>query len=284
MRIAIVGAAGQLGQALVEVLASETLVPLPHEQIELTDRESVFRAIEQAQPEIVINAAAYNFVDRAGEDPLAFAVNSLGPRYLAMACEERGCALMHVSTDYVFGAGFDAHRRVPYVETDVPGPLNKYGLGKLAGELYVRGKCSRHFIVRTCGLYGKTSERGKGNFVQTMLRVAGEGRALRVVDDQFCTPTSALDLARALSDLLRTEAYGLYHAVNAGETTWYGFACEIFRIAGLSPQIVPVTSAEYLTKARRPAYSVLSTAKLDALRGVPMRPWREALQEYLGSL
>ena len=282
MRIAIVGAAGQLGQALSEVLASETLIPLRHEQIELTSRESVFQAIERAQPDAVVNAAAYNFVDRAEDDSLAFAVNMLGPRYLASACEQRGCVLVHVSTDYVFGR--DADRRIPYVETDPPKPVNQYGDSKFQGELFVSGECRRHFVVRTCGLYGQTSAGGKGNFVQTMLRLAGEGRELRVVDDQFCTPTSALDLARALADLLRTEAYGLYHAVNAGETTWYGFACEIFRIAGLSPQIVPVTSAEYSTRARRPAYSVLSTAKLDALRGVPMRPWPEALQEYLGRL
>ena len=282
MRIAIVGAAGQLGQALSEVLASETVIPLRHEQIELTDRSSIVRAIDGARPDVVVNAAAYNFVDRAEDDSLAFAVNMLGPRYLAMACEERGCVLVHVSTDYVFGR--DADRRIPYVETDPPEPVNQYGDSKFQGEQLVSSECRRHFVVRTCGLYGKTSERGKGNFVQTMLRLAGEGRELRVVDDQFCTPTSALDLARALADLVRTEAYGLYHAVNAGETTWYGFAREIFRIAGLSPQLIPVTTAEYPTRARRPEYSVLSTAKLDALRGVPMRPWPEALQEYLGGV
>jgi dTDP-4-dehydrorhamnose reductase len=230
----------------------------------------------------VINAAAYNFVDRAEDErDRASAVNALGPRHLAESCASLDIPLDHVSTDYVFGQ--DAGRRIPYSEADHPGPLSEYARSKLAGENSVRDVCPKHFIVRTCGLYGRASSPGKGNFVETMLRLGRERGAVSVVDDQWCTPTSAVDLADAIAGLIATDNYGLYHATNAGSTTWCGFATEIFRLAGLAVDVKPITTAQFGARAGRPAYSVLDSSKLAATIGRPMRPWQEALADYLRS-
>jgi dTDP-4-dehydrorhamnose reductase len=187
---------------------------------------------------------------------------------------------VHISTDHVFG--LDATHRRPYVETDVPGPVSAYGVSKLAGEHFVRANCERHFVVRTCGLYGRPPEGGKGNFVETMLRLGRERGEVRVVADQHCTPTSAADLAVLVLALARTDAYGLYHGTNAGATTWYEFASEIFRQATLDVRVTPITTAEFAAKARRPAYSVLDSSKLRSVTGLAIREWRESLAAYLG--
>jgi dTDP-4-dehydrorhamnose reductase len=174
-------------------------------------------------------------------------------------------------------------RRIPYTELDLPGPLSEYARSKLAGENFVRAACPKHFVVRTCGLYGKASSPGKGNFVETMLRLGRERGAVSVVDDQWCTPTSAADLAEAIAELISTNKYGLYHATNSGSTTWCGFATEIFRLAGLAVELKPITTAQFGARAGRPAYSVLEGSKLAATIGRPMRPWQAALEEYLRS-
>jgi dTDP-4-dehydrorhamnose reductase len=186
-----------------------------------------------------------------------------------------------VSSDYVFGQ--DAMRRIPYTEYDHPGPSSEYARSKLAGENAVRDRCPAHFVVRTCGLYGRASSPGKGNFVETMLRLGRERGAVSVVDDQWCTPTSAADLADALAGLIETNRYGLYHATNAGSTTWCGFASEIFRQAGLAVDVKAITTAQFGARAGRPAYSVLDSSKLADTIGRPMRPWQEALADYLQS-
>ena len=288
MRIAIVGAAGQLGTELQRQLPalSGEIVPLNRQAIDLVSADSVAAALDAARPELVINAAAYNFVDRAEEEPqAAWSVNALGPRNLALWCEAAGAALLHVSTDYVYsGRTFEGTRRIdhstPYGECDAPLPVNAYGVSKLAGEYFVRALCRRHFVVRTCGLYGRGAAT-KGNFVETMLRLGRERPELRVVADQHCTPTSAAELARAIIGLAKTDACGLYHATSSGQTTWHGFAVEIFRQAGLDVAVHAVTSEEYGAKARRPAYSVLDCQKLNALLDPPLSTWREALAEYL---
>jgi dTDP-4-dehydrorhamnose reductase len=286
MRIAILGAYGQLGTALQSELQGE-ICALRHADAELTDAESVTAAISSAAPDAVINAAAYNLVDRAEDEPqTAFSVNALGPRNVALACSARDIPLVHVSTDYVFsGNGEPEHpqtpRTVPYTEADPPDPQNAYAVSKLAGEHFVRNIARRHFVVRTCGLYGKVRTGGKGNFVETMLRLAAQRGELRVVNDQECTPTSATDLARAIAALIQTDSYGLYHATNAGSATWYRFACEIFRIARISVKVTPIATGEFGARAKRPSYSVLATSKLSATTGIVLPPWEEALARYL---
>jgi dTDP-4-dehydrorhamnose reductase len=282
MRIAIIGAGGQLGTALKACLPGD-IVLLEHAEIEITDAVRVEAALLAARPDCVINAAAYNFVDRAeDETAAAYNVNALGPRNLARWCGRADVTLLHVSTDYVFGV--DSTRTQPYVESDIPGPQSAYAVSKLAGEHFVRAECPRHFIVRTCGLYGSAATEGKGNFVKTMLRLAKERKELTIVNDQHCTPSFAADVATAIVRLIETDHYGLYHATNSGDTTWYGFAREIFRLAAIDISVRPITSAEYPQKARRPAYSVLDCGNLAAKTGDPLPAWQDALGRYLAQL
>ncbi len=281
MRVAVVGSSGQLGTDLVQRLG-EQAVPLTHQQVEVADLRSVRSALEAVRPDVVVNCAAYNFVDRAEDEPqAAWAVNALGPRNLAVVCSEQDAVLVHVSTDHVFG--LDDGRQRPYTETDPPGPVSVYGVSKLAGEYFVRSLCPRSFVVRTCGLYGLagTSGRGKGNFVETMLRLAREGRPVRVVNDQRCTPTSTTELAAAVVRLFQTERFGMYHVTNAGDCTWFEFACEIFRLEGLDVPVVPIRSEQFGARARRPRYSVLDCSKLSRVTGVVLSDWRAALADYL---
>jgi dTDP-4-dehydrorhamnose reductase len=279
--IAVIGAGGQLGQALCELIDASTVAPLTHQDVELTDRASLERALRPLAPTVVINTAAFNLVDDAESRPAdAFATNAFGVRELAGVCRDLGCTLVHFSTDYVFG--IDRSRDRPYEESEVPGPLSVYGLSKLAGEYFVRSICPRHFVIRTCGLYGLRGSGGKGrNFVQTMLRLGRERGQVRVVNDQTCTPTSAADLAAATLQLLATDAFGLYHWTNSGSCTWHEFACEIFRVSQMAVQCEAITSVEFGARAARPAYSVLSTAKIEKLGMKRPRPWQEALSDYL---
>lgn len=260
-------------------LLGDRACPLRHSQIELSDAASIRAALAATNPDIVINAAAYNWVDKAEDEPqVAHAVNALGPRNLALVCAERSIPLLHVSSDYVFGLDV---RETPYLESDAPGPVSAYGLSKLAGEYFVRSLCPRHFVVRTCGLYGQAESAGKGNFVKTMLRLVQERRHVRVVSDQYCTPTSTADLASALVRLIETDAHGLYHLTNRGATTWYDFAREIFRVAGLAVTTEPITTQEFGAKAGRPAYSVLNCDKATRILGAAMPTWQEAVEKYV---
>uniref|UniRef100_A0A7C2JWQ9 dTDP-4-dehydrorhamnose reductase n=1 Tax=Schlesneria paludicola TaxID=360056 RepID=A0A7C2JWQ9_9PLAN len=277
-RIAILGGHGQLGSEVAELL-DERAIALGRDDVDLTDADGLTARLNVERPVVVVNCSAYNLVDQAEAEPgRAFAVNADGVRTVAAWCRDSDVPLLHVSTDYVFGA--DAARRTPYVETDPAGPISVYGRSKLAGEEAVREVCPRHWIVRTCGLYGHHAARGKGNFVLTMLRLALERRELRIVNDQRCTPTNAADLAAALVRIIESAPFGTYHATNCGECSWYEFAQEIFAAAGLSPRVTPITSGEYAARARRPAYSVLNCGKL-AAAGITLRPWTEAVAEYV---
>jgi dTDP-4-dehydrorhamnose reductase len=279
--IVIIGA-GQLGQDLSQRLGSRAVV-LTHREIELRDCDSLARVLLPLHPRVVINTAAFNFVDdaetRAGE---AFAINALGVRELSLVCRDLDCVLVHFSTDYVFG--LDGTRSKPYSEEDVPGPINVYGTSKLAGECFVRSLCPKHFVVRTCGLYGHHGSGGKGqNFVNTMLRLAREGRPVRVVADQICTPTATADLADATIRLIETDAFGLYHWTNSGQCSWHEFACEIFRLAGLTADCTPITTAEFGSGATRPTFTILDSTRWPQL-GLPKpRPWQDALGEFLAA-
>jgi len=276
---AVLGSQGQLGRDLLAVLPADTLA-LTRADIDLDNPETVTSWFATHRPSVFINCSAYNLVDKAeSESEVAFRVNAWGPYALAKACRAAGVRFVHVSTDYVFG--LDEDRTTPLAETDAPGPVSIYGLSKLNGEHLVRMVDPTALVIRTCGLYGLHGSGGKGgNFVETMLRVAGQGKPLRVVADQHCMPTFAVDLAWMIRDLIAKSCTGLVHAVNDGATTWHNFAAEIFRLAGTSVDLTPIATAEYPTPARRPKYSVLSTAKLQAM-GISPRPWREALSEYL---
>lgn len=281
MRIALIGAAGQLGTDLLPLLPVE-VVPLRHQDIELGDDASVPNALAAIAPDIVINCAAYNLVDRAEDDPLsAFQINACGPRRLAKYCAEHDAVLVHFSTDYAFG--LDRGRSEPYSETDLPGPLGYYGQSKLSGEYAVRSSCPKHFVIRTCGLYGKAARRGagKGNFIETMLRLGRERPELRVVSDQVCTPTSTADLAAAVVDLIQSSQYGLYHATNSGQMSWHELATETLRLAGISTPVIPITTAQFGAKAPRPNYSVLNGDRLKSVIGRALPDWHDALARYL---
>jgi dTDP-4-dehydrorhamnose reductase len=280
LNFVVLGATGQLGRDLCPRLPGH-VTPLSRQDVDLEHVHNWRQTLQQWRADVVINCAAYNFVDRAeSEMPAAFSTNTYAVGRLAMACGEMDCSLVHFSSDYVFG--FDANRRVPYLETETPGPLSVYGLSKLAGEYLVRAYCPKHFVIRTCGLYGVWGSGGKGgNFVETMLKIAGQGKPLRVVSDQTCAPSYTVDIAEATSVLVRSERFGLYHLTNSGSCSWYEFAKAIFEMAGIGADLTPTTTEEYAAPARRPLYSVLSSRNYESLGLMPLRHWREALGAYL---
>ena len=282
MKAVLIGANGQLGSDLVKALAADhELVGLTHADVEIADPASVEAVMQQYEPDIVLNMAAFHKVDVCEEEfERTFAVNTYGALSVARACSEHGAAMVHMSTDYVFGG--DKARSTPYVETDAPAPINIYGVSKLAGEHLVRYTLERHFIFRVTGLYGVAGSSGKGgNFVELMLRLAREGKDIRVVDDQRLTPTYTVDLARQIAAVIETEHYGLYHATSPGNCTWYEFAAEIFRQSGLSPNLGRAKTGDFGEKATRPSYSVLENRMLQEIGLDMMRPWSEALNSYL---
>lgn len=277
MRTALIGARGQLGTDLGRLLPGD-VVSFDRDRVDISDRDSVHAVLSTGGFDRVVNCAAYNLVDRAEEEPeRAFIVNGLGPRNLALACTEIDALLVHVGTDYVFGA--DEARRVPYGEDDRAGPTSAYGTSKLAGEQFAASLCPRSLIVRTCGLYGQAE--GRANFVRTMLRLGRERGTVSVVDDQRCTPTATADLAEAIVGLIEADAVGLFHMTNAGDTTWCEFAREIFRLAEVDCEVMPITTAEFGARARRPAYSVLDGSKAANVLGREQPTWQTALAEYI---
>jgi dTDP-4-dehydrorhamnose reductase len=275
-RIMVTGAEGQLGRALCRQLG-EQAIPCNRRSLDVTDVDQVRSMLDQLRPAAIINCAAYTNVDLAETQPdLCWAINAHAVAKLAGECERTGATLVQVSTDYVFGA--DSLRTTPYSENDRPGPQSVYAQSKLEGEQNA-ALCQRHFVVRTCGLFGLTARRS--NFVETMLRLANEGSLLRVVNDQKCTPSYASHLAAAVLFLLQTAEYGAYHIVNQGETTWFTFACEILRQAGIDIDVEPITTEQLGAPAPRPRYSVLDTGKYQALGGPELPRWEVALAEYL---
>lgn len=280
MRAAVIGAKGQLGSDLIRRLGAES-ISLDHSAIDITDSDSIWKNLDRERPDVVINCAAYNYVDNAETDrEAAMLTNRRGPGFLADYCREHDLKLLHMSTDYVFdGCTGDQ----PWTENDEPLAIGTYASSKLAGERLVRDHCPRHFVVRTCGLYGRNASRGKGNFVETILKLGRERSEIRVIDDQICTPTSTANLASAIADLIRTDRYGLYHATNSGQCSWFDFACEIIRLGNLPAKMIPITTAEYGARARRPRFSVLDCSKLTNTIGWALPTWRDALSQYLSN-
>jgi dTDP-4-dehydrorhamnose reductase len=280
-RYVVIGATGQLGSDLVRTFdRSGELTPLSTRDVDIRDAAATRSLLEALRPTCVLNTAAYNFVDRAEEDGRsAFALNAEAVGTLAEACQSLGARLVHFSTDYVF----DGAKRTPYLETDPTRPLSVYGESKLAGERLALERCERAVVFRVCGLFGLAGAqgKGKGNFVETMLRFAREGRPLRVVSDQVLCPSYTRDLARKVWAVLPNVAHPVYHLTNAGQTSWYDFARQSLALAGVTADLSPVTAAEYGAKARRPAYSVLAHANLAALGEDDLRPWDDALRAYV---
>jgi dTDP-4-dehydrorhamnose reductase len=280
VRCVLVGAAGQLGADLLRTFDMPgEIIPLTRADLDIVDAARVRALLDELQPTHVVNAAAYNQVDRAeDDDAAAVAINATAVEHIARACEARQATFVHFSTDYVF----DGARRTPYSERDAPAPVNRYGESKLLGERLAQAACERTFVFRVCGLFGVARAMGSGtNFVETMLRMAEAGRPLRVVADQVMTPSSTLDLARTVWRVVPKGSPGIYHLTNAGQTSWYEFARAIFDLSGLQPDLTAVTAAEYGARARRPAYSVLAHDALAALGEDDLQPWQQALAAYL---
>lgn len=295
MRILITGASGQLGTELEKALATGQSVSgaLPvvytdvdveavmHPMLDIADRQAVDEWFSNHPPyDLVINAAAQTNVDGCEKaEAQAYRVNAHGPENLALAVNCTGGKLVHVSTDYVF-AGTEA---TPRMENDPVCPVSAYGRTKLAGEKLALDACPKTFVVRTAWLYGAEGK----NFVKTMLRLARKNGVIKVVNDQWGSPTNAADLADAVLRLAVTDQYGIYHAVNAGVCSWYDFACHIVDQKGISCEKVTLTSSEYKAmfpaSADRPAYSVLSTQKLETVTGCPMRTWLAAIDDFLAT-
>ncbi len=283
MKILLLGKTGQVGGALTPLLrqlagsaADEAVVTLGRADVDLSDAAALAQAVQRAQPSLIVNAAAHTAVDRAEtESEVAFAINAVAPGVLAAQAAKLNALLVHYSTDYVF----DGSQRTPYRESDPTHPLGVYGESKLAGEQMVQASGCRHLLLRTSWVYDSTGR----NFLTTMLRLAKQHGKLRVVGDQHGSPTSAAMIAEASLQLIRSMLNqpamqgGLYHLTAQGQTTWHGFAQAIMRKAGLDVPIEAITTADYPTPAKRPAYSVLDSSKLQREFNYRLPDWQQAL-------
>jgi dTDP-4-dehydrorhamnose reductase len=279
VRAAIIGSTGQLGSDIMRAWPADETIGLTHSELDVTDRDQVFETLKKHAPTLVVNTAAFHNVDACeSEVERAFRVNAVGAMNVADACRELDSAVMFISSDYVFAG--DLGR--PYVESDPTAPLSVYGTAKAAGEQLVRSRAAKHFVVRTSGLYGVAGASGKGgNFVMRMLELGRSGRDLRVVDDQTLSPTFTQDLAEQLLRLGQTDRYGTYHVTNGEHCSWYAFTKEIFQQTATSASLGPTTTAGFGAKAPRPAFSVLANEATRAAGLPAMRPWPEALADFL---
>ncbi len=281
MKVLVTGAKGQLGYDVVNELAKRghTAIGVDIDEMDITDKHSVQMVIEKTKPDAVIHCAAWTAVDLAEDDDkiaLVRAVNTDGTRNIAEVCKKLNCKMMYISTDYVF----DGQGTEPW-KPDCKDyePLNVYGQTKLDGELAVVETLDKYFIIRIAWVFGVNGN----NFIKTMLNIGKKYEQITVVNDQIGTPTYTYDLARLLVDMIETEKYGYYHATNeGGYISWYDFACEIFRQAGYSTKVKPVTTEEYgLSKAKRPFNSRLDKRKLIENGFNPLPTWQDALSRYL---
>ena len=282
MKVAVIGANGQLGMDVVAELqgCGDEIWGLTHDQIDIASLESVRNTLTPIEPIVIVNTAAMHNVENCEKDPFrAYEVNALGGRNLAIVARELDAKLVHVSTDYVF----DGLQARPYVEKDQAIPLNVYGNTKLAGEAFVQAAGGRYFVVRTSALYGKNPCRGKGgrNFVELMLKLATERAELRVVNDEFVSPTSTAELAKQITLLSRTDCYGLYHATSEGYCSWYEFAKAILEMSDVKVKLEVAGANEFPMKVPRPKYSVLENARLKAEGLNCFEGWAEGLRAYL---
>lgn len=278
-KIIVTGCNGQLGRAVNEYYKNAAAISFVNTdvgELDITSIDDVMQLAREVKPYAIINCAAHTAVDACEtEYDRAFQINAIGPRNLAIAARETGAKLVHISTDYVF----DGKGTRPYVETDPTNPQSAYGSTKLAGEEFVKAFADRYFILRTAWLYGD----GK-NFAKTMLRLSETYDKVRVVNDQFGSPTSTVELTKAINALLFSENYGVFHATCEGSCAWDEFAREIFRLAGKNTVVEGITTAEYNAPAPRPAYSILENRMLKLTTDFMFADWHDAIAAYLKNI
>ena len=280
MKLAVIGANGQLGTDLSEVFSSEhEVVALNHTDIEITSIDSVRDSLSVIKPAIVLNTAAYHIVPEAEKFPeKAFQINGIGALNLAKVCEELNIHLVHYSTDYVF----DGKKQKPYTEDDRPNPLSVYASTKLSGEYFALNYCDHSYVIRVSGIYGKVPCRAKGgNFITTMIKLAKEKPEVRVVNDEVLTPTPTYWIAKNTAELIKTNAFGLYHMSCQGEVSWYEFAKVIWETLRLETPLYPASVKDFPSVVKRPFYSVLENKNLNKLGINQMPYWKEALKNFL---
>jgi dTDP-4-dehydrorhamnose reductase len=278
-RVLLFGGSGQLGGEIRKNWSGVDIVSPAHAEIDITDAEAVAQAIAQHAPDAVVNCAAFHNVERCEAEPHnALAANAVAVNAMAEACAQRDTMFVTISTDYVF----DGELGRAYTEIDRPHPLSAYGVSKYTGELLVTRLQSRAYVVRTCGVYATRASTSKGHtFIDRILTQARNGEQIRIVRDQTVSPTYATHLAQGLLKLLQSDAeYGVYHMVNEGPVTWYDYAREALRIAGMDYPIEPVSYKDWPSRVRRPAFSALENAKLHAI-GISMPSWRDGIAAYM---
>lgn len=285
MKVALIGSNGQLGSDVSKAFQNnqDVVIELSHQDIEVSDLDTVYSMLKNAKPNLVINTAAMHNVEACEKDPLeSFSVNGIGAMNLAKASNDIGYTLVHISTDYVF----DGSKQKPYLEDDCPNPLNVYGNTKLSGELFIQNIAERYFILRVSGLYGINPCRAKGghNFVTLMLKLAKERDEVRVVDDEILSPTNTEDIANQIVYLSRCQHYGLYHVTTQEHCSWYEFAKKIFEYTKASVHLSVAAPGEFPIKVPRPKYSVLENKALKSIGYDIMPPWTIGLEKYLDNL
>jgi dTDP-4-dehydrorhamnose reductase len=280
-RILVTGAKGMLGRDLMDILHSsfpgDEVIGWDIEEIDIRKENDTVAKIETLRPEVVIHLAAYTDVDGCESNKEgAFAVNAEGARHVARAASKCRAKMIYLSTDYIF----DGEKKEPYLESDPPRPLNVYGHSKLKGEQYVQQEVGDFLIIRTQWLYGPFGK----NFVDSILRQAGEKKTLSIVNDQTGSPTYTVDLAKAICVLIQFDARGIFHVANSDLCTWYAFGQAVLSLSGVSQvRVIPISTKELGRPAARPSYSVLNCQKLQKETGRTMRPWSDALKDYLST-
>ncbi len=276
MTVLVLGAKGMLGQELVNVFSGQNVIAWDREELDITDRKLVFEKIKEAAPEIILNAVAYNAVDKAEEEKdLAFAVNAEAVKHLAFVSKEIGATFVHFSTDYVF----EGIEKNGYKEGDAINPQSVYAKSKAKGEEYLREIGGKYYLIRLSRLFGKPGigDGSKRSFVDMILNLSSEKKELEVVNEELSSPTYAPDLAKITKEIIENKIpYGIYHGANGGSCAWYGFAKEALKLKNISCKLIPVSAGRFPRPAQRPKYSILLNTKLS-----PARSWQEALKEYL---
>jgi dTDP-4-dehydrorhamnose reductase len=274
MKIVITGASGMLGSDLQKVLKEHELKCFNSKTLDITDENLVSDKLNKIKPDLVINSAAFTNVDDCETNyDIAYSVNALGPKNLAIACKNLNIPLLHISTDYVF----DGKKTTPLKEDDELGPQTAYGKTKLEGEIFIQETLEKYFIIRTAWLYGCNGN----NFVKTMLKLSKSHNQINVVNDQFGSPTYTYDLAVGISEIIKTDKYGIYHLTNSDNCSWYDFTKKIFELSNINVNINPVTTEQFPRPAKRPKYSVLSNEKWVNNGFKQLRSYKEALKAYL---
>ncbi len=278
MNVLIIGSEGMLGHDLVDILSIENEISTTTiDTLDITDIDKTIKTVKEINPDVVVHAAAFTDVNGSESNPdMAYKVNVLGTRNVAVACREANSAMVYICTDYVF----DGTKGSSYYEYDQTNPLSVYGKTKHIGEVYIRDILNKFYIVRTSWLYGFHGP----NFITTMLNLAKTNDTISVVNDQIGSPTYTVDLAKAIAQLIKKPSYGIYHITNSEHCSWYEYAKEIFEIAGIEVEVKPVTTEEFPSPAPRPKYSVLENYNW-RMEGFPeIRSYKEALREYMDLL